>query len=85
MKIQLLVSDWSPPCRRAEELWRAVAREVDVELEILNVTEPTGAEIMKRLQLKTISALVIDHQLVAIGVQSKDEARKIAATTHSRR
>ncbi len=62
-----------------------MAEEADVDLEVLNVTEPTGAEIMKRLQLKTVPVLLIDDQLVAIGVQSKDEARKIVATTHSRR
>jgi thiol-disulfide isomerase/thioredoxin len=79
MKIQLLVSDWSPPCRRAEKLWRAVAEEADVDLEVLNVTEPTGAEIMKRLQLKTIPALLIDANLVAVGVQSRTEANRIVA------
>jgi hypothetical protein len=79
MKIQLLVSDWSPPCRRAEKLWRAIAQEAGVDLEVLDVGELAGAEIMQRLQLKTIPALLIDANLVAVGVQSRTEANRIVA------
>lgn len=79
MKIQLLVSDESPPCRRAEKLWREIAKETGVVLEVLDIAEPIGAEVMKRLLLKTIPALLIDDQLVAIGVQSNAEASHILA------
>lgn len=77
MQVQLLVSDWSPSRPRAEKVWREVAAEYDFALEILDVAQPEGQKLMRSLQLKTIPAVVIDGALVAIGVQSNDEARKI--------
>jgi thioredoxin-like negative regulator of GroEL len=77
VKVELLVADWSPSCRRAEAVWRQVAYERAIELEVLDVDQPQGQALMQRLQLKTIPALLIDGQLVAIGVQSEQAARAI--------
>ena len=38
---------------------------------------PLGREIAERLKLKTIPAVVVDGDLVAIGVQSREEAREL--------
>jgi thioredoxin-like negative regulator of GroEL len=77
MKLELLVADWSPSCRRAEAVWQQIAQERGVEVQIIDVDQPQGQALMQRLQLKTIPALLIDGQLVAIGVQSEQAARAL--------
>ena len=77
MKLELLVADWNPSCRRAEAVWRQIARERDLEVQIIDVDQPQGQALMQRLQLKTIPALLIDGQLVAIGVQNEEAARAL--------
>lgn len=77
MKVELLVADWSPSCRRAEAVWRQVAEQGGVDFEVVDVDQPRGQALMQRLQLKTIPALLIDGQLVAIGVQNEQTARAI--------
>ncbi len=77
MKVELLVAGWSPSCRRAEAVWRQVAHERAIDFEVVDVDQPQGQALMQRLQLKTIPALLIDGQLVAIGVQSEQAARAI--------
>lgn len=80
MKVQLLVADWSPACSRAQQVWQTVAQERQVELSVVDVDQPEGQTLMEHLQLKTIPAVLIDGQLVAIGVQSREAARAIIDT-----
>jgi len=79
MKVQLLISDPSAPCKQAEKIWRGVAAERDLDFSLLDLAEPEGKALADRLQIKTIPALVVDGVLVAIGVQSPDEARALVA------
>lgn len=80
MKVQLLVADWSPACDRAQQVWQTVAQERQVELSVVDVDQPEGQTLMEQLQLKTIPAVLIDGQLVAIGVQSREAAQAIIDT-----
>ncbi len=80
MKVQLLVADWSPACGRAQKIWQSVAQERQVELSIVDVDQPEGQTLMKHLQLKTIPAVLINGQLVGIGVQSREAAQAIIDT-----
>ena len=79
MKIQLLVSESCVPCDQAEMVWRNVARERDLDFSVVDLAEPEGQRLATLLQLKTIPALVVDGVLVAIGVQSPEEARALVA------
>jgi hypothetical protein len=77
MKLQLVVAAWSPPCQRAEQIWRAVAKGHGLELCIVDSDQPDGQALMQRLQFATIPALLIDGRLIAVGVQSEHEAHAI--------
>ena len=77
MKVQLLVSESCPPCDQAESVWRVVASEHNLEFSVLNLAEPEGQQLANRLHLKTIPALVVNDVLVAIGVQSPEEAHAL--------
>jgi thioredoxin-like negative regulator of GroEL len=79
MKVQLLVSDACAPCDQAEKVWRGVAAEFELDFYVVNLDRPEGRQLMERLQLQTIPALVVDGVLVAIGVQSAEEARALVS------
>ncbi|MDO8596835.1 MAG: thioredoxin family protein [Sulfuricaulis sp.] len=85
MKVQLLVSDACAPCDQAEKVWRGVVAERELDFSVVNLTAPEGWQLADRLQLRTIPALVVDGVLVAIGVQSPDEARSLVAQAPHRK
>lgn len=85
MKVELLVSEWCPSCPQAEQVWRAVAAERDFEFSVLDLAQPEGRELARRLGIRTIPALVIDGELKAVGVQSLSEAHRLAAAAPLKR
>jgi thioredoxin-like negative regulator of GroEL len=85
MKVELLVSDACDPCDQAEKVWRGVATELDLDFSVVNLDRPEGRQLAERLQLQTIPALVVDGVLVAIGVQSAEEARALVSRAPLRR
>jgi hypothetical protein len=44
---------------------------------VINLAHPEGRRLADALQLRTIPAVVIDGVLVAIGVQTLEEARTL--------
>jgi thioredoxin-like negative regulator of GroEL len=85
MKVELLVSDACDPCDQAEKVWRGVAAELELDFSVVNLDRPEGRQLAERLQLQTIPALVVDGVLVAIGVQSAEEARALVSRAPLRR
>ena len=82
VKVQLLVSESCVPCHQAEKVWRQVAAERGLDFSVVSLDQPEGQTLAARLQLKTIPALLIDDALVAIGVQTLDEARTLMSGEH---
>lgn len=66
--IQLLVSEWCPTCPQAERLWQQIADETGASLDILDVTQRPGRDIVARLMIRTIPAAVIDGRLAFVGI-----------------
>jgi hypothetical protein len=58
-------------------IWRQVADERALDFSVINLADPEGRRLADDLQLRTIPAVVIDDVLVAIGVQSLEEARAL--------
>lgn len=79
MKVQLLVSEWCAPCDRAEDVWREVADTRDIEFEVLDMAQPEGRELARRLGIRSIPSVVIDGALKAVGVQTKSAALEFVA------
>lgn len=77
VKIQLLITKGSEPCSRAEAVWRSACAERDVELDVVDVQRPEGAELCRGLSLSALPALMFDGTLVAVGVQTPEEARTL--------
>jgi thiol-disulfide isomerase/thioredoxin len=79
MKVQLLVSETCEPCDQAQLIWREVADERVLDFSVVDLADAEGRELAERLRIRTIPALVVDGKLIAIGVQSPDEARTLVA------
>lgn len=79
MKVQLLVSEWCEPCDKAEEIWRRVAEEREIQFEVLDMAQPEGREVARRLGIRTIPSVVIDDRLKALGVVSHSAALDLVA------
>jgi hypothetical protein len=62
-------------------VWRQVADERALDFSVINLADPEGRRLADDLQLRTIPAVVIDGVLVAIGVQSLEEARALISRT----
>jgi len=64
----------SLPCDRACALWRQLCEEHRITLVVHDMSRGEGAEISRRLRLKAVPAVLINGELMAVGVQSRDEA-----------
>ncbi|WP_436640464.1 glutaredoxin family protein [Microbaculum sp. FT89] len=84
MKVQLLVSEWCEPCDRAEAIWREVAEMREIELEVLDMAQPEGRAVAKRLGIRSIPALVIDDALKGLGVPTRSAALEYVAAAPPR-
>jgi thiol-disulfide isomerase/thioredoxin len=80
MKVQLLVSKWCPTCLQAERIWAEAAQKVPMDLEVLDVAERDGREVVSRLRIKTVPAVVVECALKAVGVQPLGEVLKLLGT-----
>jgi len=85
MKVELLVSGWCPTCPQAEQVWRQVAEERDVEFAVLDMAQSEGRALAQRLRIRTIPAVAIDGVLQGVGVQSVSEAHRLVAAAPLRK
>lgn len=77
MRIELLIADNCLPCRKAEEVWRGMSKERGLALSVLDVHGSEGKQLSDRLGLTALPALMIDGNLVAVGVQSPDQVAEL--------
>lgn len=77
--MQLLVSERCASCHQTERIWREAAEERDFEFEVLDMGQPEGRELATRPHLRSVPSTVIDGELRAVGVQSRQEALALVA------
>jgi glutaredoxin len=83
--VQLLVSEWCVPCRAAEEVWQQVADSREIRFDVLDMAQPEARAVAQRLALRTVPAVVIDGQLMAVGVQPLHKALELVADAPPRK
>lgn len=77
MELQLFISRTFAPCRDAERVWRKIAREHHVALTVVDVHSPRVRDQLGRLPVTVVPAVAADGRLLAIGVQTMEEARRL--------
>jgi predicted thioredoxin/glutaredoxin len=77
MRVELLVTRDSSSCRKAETLWRTMCEKNNLTLRVLEDDSPEGREALERLGLHALPAVLLDGRLVAVGVQTPDQASEL--------
>ena len=73
MRVRLVVSDDCAPCRVAETIWRSACAKRGMTLEVVDLGSAAGAAISKSFEIRTLPAVLIDDDLVAVGVQNPSQ------------
>ena len=77
MKVELLVTRSSPSCREAENLWRSICEYENLTLRVIEDASPQGQRALIRLGLRALPAVLLNGRLVAVGVQTRDQALEL--------
>ncbi|MCS7084221.1 MAG: thioredoxin family protein [Aquificaceae bacterium] len=73
----LLVSQWCATCPDAERLWNKLKSEYNFDFQVLDVSQPDGRALAKKLMIRAVPSTVIDGKLAFVGVPEEAEARKV--------
>lgn len=84
MKLQLFVSESFAPCREAERVWRAAAADCGCEFAVVDINREPGRELAARMRVHVVPAVALDDRLLAIGVQTPDEALSLVREAAAR-
>ncbi|MDX2312660.1 MAG: thioredoxin family protein [Gammaproteobacteria bacterium] len=74
MRVELLVTRNSSACRKAEIIWQSICDKNNLTLKVLDDASPEGRRVLARLALNALPAILLDGRLVAVGVQTEDQA-----------
>jgi hypothetical protein len=77
MRVELLVTRDSASCRKAESVWRSICEKNNLTLSVLEDDSPEGRHMIARLGLHALPALLLDGRLVAVGVQTPEQASEL--------
>ncbi len=77
MKVELLVTRDSPSCRKAENLWRSMCENENLTLRVIKDASPEGQRALTRLGLRVLPAILLDGRLIAVGVQTRNQALEL--------
>lgn len=75
-QVILLVSQWCATCPDAERLWNKLKSEYNFDFQVLDVSQPDGRALAKKLMIRAVPSTVIDGKLAFVGVPNEAEARK---------
>jgi hypothetical protein len=79
VELQLFVSHGFLPCRDAERIWREVSHERDIRLTVVDIDSPAGRDVAARIPVTVVPAIAAAGRLLAVGVQTLQEARDLVA------
>ena len=77
MKVELLVTRDSSSCRKAESVWHSICEKNNLTLRVLEDDAPEGRRMLAHLGLHALPAVLLDGRLVAVGVQTEDQALEL--------
>ena len=84
MRVELLVTRDSSACRKAEWVWQSICEKNNLTLRVIDDAGPEGRQVLARLALNALPAILLDGRLVAVGVQTQDQAMELLRTAGKR-
>ena len=77
MEIEILVSQQCRSCASEVARWKPLCDARQIPLAVCDVGSPRGRELVARLDLKVLPAVMVDGVLRAVGVQSLEEVETL--------
>ncbi len=77
MKIQLIIMGNTKQSQATENIWRKICEEQNLSLQVADSETSEGQSLVKKLALRTLPALVVNNQVIAVGQPDKVSARQI--------
>lgn len=77
MKLQLLIAGQLPSCLETRDVWQSVCEQKGLELELIEVEDEQGQELIDRLGIKSFPALLADGKIRAVGRPDPQRAASI--------
>jgi len=84
MRVELLVTRDSSACRKAELVWQSICEKNNLTLRVIDDAGPQGRQVLARLALNALPAILLDGRLVAVGVQTQNQAMELLRTAGKR-
>jgi len=82
--VELLVAGDCLPCAKAQAVWQALCESRGDRLAVIDVTSPRGRALFEIWHLGSVPAILIDGELMAIGVQTQEQALKLVTYAQGR-
>ncbi len=77
MNIQLIISGQAKQSQATERVWRTICEDMGLSLQIINSENEAGRSLVKKLNLRTLPALIVDGRVIAVGQPDTISAKKI--------
>lgn len=77
MEIEILVSKDCRSCAKAVAQWKQLCEERDIPLRVCDAEGERGRALVVRFDLKVLPALLVDGELKAVGVQTREQAQML--------
>ncbi|MDZ7660860.1 thioredoxin family protein [Thiohalophilus sp.] len=77
MKLQLLIAGQLPSCLEARDVWQSVCEQQGLELELIEVEDEQGQELIDRLGIKSFPVLLANGKIRAVGRPDPQHAANI--------
>ena len=77
MKIQLIISGQTEPSQITKSIWQTMCEEQALSLDVVDSETSEGQSLVEKLVLRTLPALVVDNQIIAVGQPDRSTAKKV--------
>ncbi|MFP3874724.1 MAG: thioredoxin family protein [Thiohalophilus sp.] len=77
MRLQLLIAGQLPSCLETRDVWQSVCEQQGVELELIEVEDEQGQELINKLGIKSFPVLLADGKIRAVGRPDPQHAADI--------
>jgi len=77
VNIQLIISGQAKQSQATERVWRTICEDMGLSLQIINSENEAGRSLVKKLNLRTLPALIVDGRVIAVGQPDTISAKKI--------
>jgi len=84
VRVELLVATDCAPCAKALAVWEDLCATTGDHLHVIDVASPQGRALFEIWHLGTVPAVLVGGDLMAVGVQTPEQALKLISYARRR-